>query len=388
MVPQRLTAAREHIAARMEAEHRLLGKVRESLEVEDQQVTAAAARIAGLLAECSRRHDALHRQVITARSVFLEEQDRQSFLPPAMGYLPDLGREVLTPLLGLDSETALLVTDRWLSDVTGPRPPKLPRLYRLIYDLWAVRDLIPDDRDADEDNEAGNPDPPTIPPDIVHAACRVVARTGLTNAILHGLHACVLSDGDFGLVLGVSPESPFVFRVSDIPHAATRTGRLMAGLVLVGVAAYAYPTPSELDEDRIRRVADVEFEQWLRAACERMQVHDAAGEPVPDEGLDEAWRAYHEMPSTLVGDKGRGAGRLSPKCTLYWVRNILGWLVEQGMARADGAGGTWTLTERFRIQVKDMASEPAYTFLAEVARHPGGPPNAPESTVEGSEVVP
>ncbi len=106
----------------------------------------------------------------------------------------------------------------------------------------------------------------------------------------------------------------------------------------------------------------------MRSACEQMQVRDTAGEPVPDDGLDEAWRAYHEMPSTLVGEKGRASGRLSPKCTLYWVRNVLGWLVEQGMARADSTGGTWMLTERFRIQVKDMASEPAYAFLADLAR--------------------
>ena len=195
VVPQRLTAAREHIAARMEAEHRLLSKVRESLEVDDQQVTAAAARIAGLLTECSRRHDSLHRQVITARSVFLEEQDRQSFRPPALGHLPDIDREILTPLLGLDSETALLVTDRWLSDITGPRPLRLPRLYRLVYDLWAVRDSTGEDRDLDDDDEAGDPDPPTIRPDIVEAARRVVIRTGLP-ARLSALLADALTDPD------------------------------------------------------------------------------------------------------------------------------------------------------------------------------------------------
>ncbi|MFV2022799.1 hypothetical protein [Micromonospora sp. LOL_023] len=163
---------------------------------------------------------------------------------------------------------------------------------------------------------------PTQRPGRSHEYRRVLGRYRAesdfriaADAVLHGLHARVLSDGDFGLVLGVSPESPFAYRVGDMPHAGTRIGRLMAGLVLVGVAAYAYPTPADLEEERIRRVADVEFEQWMRAMCERLQEHDAAGEPVPDDGLDEAWRAYHEMPSTLVGDKGRGSGRLSPKCT-------------------------------------------------------------------------
>jgi len=193
-----------------------------------------------------------------------------------------------------------------------------------------------------------------------------------SDAVLHGLGARVLSDGDFGLVLGVEPESPFAFHVTDMPNTATRDARLLAGLVMVAIAAYAYPSPAELDEERVRRIPDTEFEQWTRALCERLQVVDAAGEAIPEQGLDEAWRVYHEMPSTLVGDRGRGSGRLSPKCTLYWVRSTLAFLTDQGMARTDSVEGTWVLTEKFRIQVKDMASEPAYTFLAALARgeHP------------------
>ncbi|MFC1421108.1 hypothetical protein [Streptacidiphilus cavernicola] len=179
-VPARLEAAREHIAARLESEHRLLLKVRESLEAEDSQVTAAAARISGILSECARRHEALHRQVITARGVFLDEQNRQAFRPPATGHLPDLGQEVLVPLLGQDSTTALQVVDRWLSDVTGPRPPKLPRLYRLIDDLWSARAPLDDARnDGEGEEEVGEPDPPTIAPEIIAAAQGVVLRTGL-----------------------------------------------------------------------------------------------------------------------------------------------------------------------------------------------------------------
>ncbi|MFB6889227.1 hypothetical protein ACFCX4_07930 [Kitasatospora sp. NPDC056327] len=183
-IPARLDTAREHIAGRLESEHRLLLKVRESLDAEDEQVTAAAARIAGILTECARRHEALHRQVITARSIFLDEQDRQAFRPPSLGYLPDLGQEVLTPLLGLDTDTALLVVDRWLSDITGPRPPKLPRLYRLIDDLWAARGALDDTRDlGDTDEEIGDADPPTIPPEVITAAQRVVTRTGMPTRL-------------------------------------------------------------------------------------------------------------------------------------------------------------------------------------------------------------
>ncbi|WP_284742738.1 hypothetical protein [Amycolatopsis sp. RTGN1] len=177
-VPERLELARDHIAGRLESEHRLLAKVRESLEAEDAQVTAAAARIARLLTECARRHQALHARVITARSVFLDEQDRQAFRPPALGYLPDLAVEVLNPLLGLPTAVALEVTDRWLSDITGPRPPKLPRLYRLVEDLWSVREPAMTDPGAETD-EIGDADPPTIVPEVVEAAAAVVGNVGL-----------------------------------------------------------------------------------------------------------------------------------------------------------------------------------------------------------------
>jgi hypothetical protein len=197
VVPGRLDAARQHISGRLESEFRLLGKVRESLEADDQEITATAARIADLLRECSRRHELLHSQVITARSVFLEEQDRQAFRPPSMGYLPDVGREIFTPLLGLDVPTASVLTDRWLSDITGPRPPKLPRLYRLVADLLAARTMADDDEDFDDGEDVGDPDPPTIPPQVVDAARRVVARIGLP-ARLSALLADAITAPDLG----------------------------------------------------------------------------------------------------------------------------------------------------------------------------------------------
>jgi hypothetical protein len=50
-----------------------------------------------------------------------------------------------------------------------------------------------------------------------------------TDAVLHGLGAEVLSDGDFGLVLGVVPESPLAFRVTDMPACTRATTRFSLG---------------------------------------------------------------------------------------------------------------------------------------------------------------
>jgi hypothetical protein len=90
---------------------------------------------------------------------------------------------------------ALEVTDRWLSDITGPRPPKLPRLYRLIDDLWSVREPSVADPGADTD-EIGDADPPTIAPEVVVAAADVVSRAGLPVRLSTLLAEALTSPGE------------------------------------------------------------------------------------------------------------------------------------------------------------------------------------------------
>ncbi|MEU8797781.1 hypothetical protein [Spirillospora sp. NPDC048819] len=190
-----------------------------------------------------------------------------------------------------------------------------------------------------------------------------------TDAFLHGLSVHVLSDGDYGLVLGVEPESPLAFRISDMAGITDDRQKLLAGLILTGLAAYAYPSAEEVEDDRVRRVSELDFDLWLRDLCRRLRSHDAAGEPIPEQGLDDAWRVYLDMPSVVQSDAGGKPGKLRRSCTRYWVRNVLGWLNGQGMARPDTASeGGWTLTERFRVHAKEIALERAYTFIAEIQR--------------------
>lgn len=190
------------------------------------------------------------------------------------------------------------------------------------------------------------------------------------DGVLGGLGARVLSDGDFGLIVGVVPESPFAFRLGDMPRTQDEEGRLLAGFVLIGLAAFAFPTAEELAEQRVRQLHDIEFEAWLRSACGQLDTRTSAGEVIPEEGLDQAWRIYLDMQATT--ERVRGANRMSPKTTLYWVRNTLSWLADHGMARPDTTAGEghWTLTERFRVQVADMGAGSAYEYLRELEREP------------------
>jgi hypothetical protein len=190
-----------------------------------------------------------------------------------------------------------------------------------------------------------------------------------TIAVLHGMGAEVLSAGDFGLILGVTPESPLAFRLSGMPHTGRTANKVLAGLILTGLVAYAFPSTAELEDDRVRRVTAHDFDTWLRDLSERLRSHDAAGEIIPEDGLDAAWRIYLGMPSVVYGEQGRASGKLTSRCTRYWIHSVLTWLSGQGMARPDtSADSAWSLTERFRVHAKEVALEEAYRFIADIRR--------------------
>lgn len=188
--PGRLASAREHIRERLATERQLLGKVREALTSGEAPVLAAARRIAKLLEECQQRHEALHQRVIEARGVFLEEQERQSFRPPALLNLPDPHQQVLLPLLELGQDTALPLAERFASDMLGPQVPRLPRLYRLVNDLWSRRAEPALPGVPDDGPELADPPAPLLPAEVIDVAVRAVASVRLPARLSALLAAC------------------------------------------------------------------------------------------------------------------------------------------------------------------------------------------------------
>ncbi len=218
-----------------------------------------------------------------------------------------------------------------------------------------------------------------------------------TDAILDGLGLVVHGASDLGLVVSARRTSVFAFRLStDLPNVANDANRkLVAGLALLGIAAYAFPQPADLDDaTRVRRVRVGEIEAFLRDVCtalRRQAERDAEFVDVADGGVDAAWQVYERMPPTYTPDKGRGSGRRSPKCTTYWIATVLDLLVEQGMARPDPGYGTDTyqLLERFRLHVREFADDEAFERLAELRRaHPGRQVSVPASSGPAVHVPP
>jgi hypothetical protein len=190
VTPDRLEAARQHIRDRLNTERHLLAKVRDALASADARLLEAALRIAQLLEECQQRHESLHQRVITARGVFLDEQERQAFRPPAPIATPDPHHQVFLPVLDLGQADASALTERFLIDMWGPQVPRLPRLYRLVNDLWSRHTRTgADDRD-EENPELADPLPPLLRPEIIDVAVRAVENVGLPARLSTLIAAC------------------------------------------------------------------------------------------------------------------------------------------------------------------------------------------------------
>lgn len=222
-VPGRLDGARDHIQERLRSERALLGKVRDAMANGDSRLLAAARRIAALLGECQRRHEDLHRRVIDARSIFLEEQERQSFRPPASVTLPDPHRQVFLPVLELGQEAAAELAGQFVTDMWGPVPPRLPRLYRMVNDLWQQKGKAETGGRNKDDPVLADPPPPLIRAEFVAAAVRAVQTVGLPARLSVLLAACGADSQAGAEVLNLAVLWAFA------PEAADDEGGMIAG---------------------------------------------------------------------------------------------------------------------------------------------------------------
>jgi hypothetical protein len=184
----------------------------------------------------------------------------------------------------------------------------------------------------------------------------------LVQMVLSGMDLVVLAADDLGLVVAPAKESVLSARLTDAPNTGTVENRMLLGVALVGIAAYAYPRREDLEIERPRYVTVADVDQFLRRECETLA--QAQGEADADADDVTAWRAYSRLAAQRSGE------RMGPKSSYYWVTSALDWLAEHGMARQDKRddGDRWVLTERFRLHVADLAGNAAYDALARAAQ--------------------
>lgn len=141
-VPELLDDALEHLEHRLRDTNDLIDHAQRHLEALgiDQAATETTAghevrrafELVDLLSGCRRTHEALHAHLITARPVFLAEQDRQVFARPSVLVDFDPWGELLEPVLELQRPIAERVVASFLTAVMGPRVPRSFRLSGLV----------------------------------------------------------------------------------------------------------------------------------------------------------------------------------------------------------------------------------------------------------------
>jgi hypothetical protein len=134
-----LDEALDHLTHQLIAEQAIRSVANERLETLEAGSDPArtVARVRDLIDECHRRHVQLHRPVMTARAVFLDEQERQGFTRPRRSAFPHLEGGVLVPLMRMDARAAAAVVVSAVPVLVGPAPPGVFQLNEMV--MWLLQ---------------------------------------------------------------------------------------------------------------------------------------------------------------------------------------------------------------------------------------------------------
>lgn len=271
-VPGQLERNRAHLEERLTAESRLLDHVRGALEASDAEpaVATAAARISGLLEECRHRHTELHGRLVSARTIFLDEQTRQSFRPVGGLRNPDVTDGVFLPLLTMPVDEAVAPAETFAVLVAGTQVPRMVRFADLVDDLLAPRRTPTPEEPPDLDEELGDPDPPAIPPRVLTVAAQVVDSVGLPARLsdfLLAARAANLADGvdraavERLIVLAVlwnyAPET-----TQDVSIAVDTAARVLGATAVVDADGARINVPGWSGDDLIVAEDEEALAQW------------------------------------------------------------------------------------------------------------------------------
>jgi hypothetical protein len=192
----------------------------------------------------------------------------------------------------------------------------------------------------------------------------------IVDAIAQGLGLEVLGTPRSGLVLAPEPAGPFATRLADLKPGMTAEDKLVFGLVLLALAAWAYPNDVDLDDPEAKIIDVVKIDEFIRAAISDLVQVDGADGSVGERARTAA-ATYADLPSLRTTATGRRAAG----CTLRHIDLVCDWLVEHGAAREAKSIGpdSFQLTDRFRMLVGDSAGSIAFEVLRTVRREQVNP---------------
>lgn len=132
-VPDMIAEALEHVADRYRHENAILTNIRKARDgSEDPEHKRRAAELVDIVKDCIRRHTQLQSRLLEAGPLFRAEQDRQAFATPMASSGIDLYGHLVAPVLPLELERAVRVTDAFFARGTGLRTPVSVRVGDLV----------------------------------------------------------------------------------------------------------------------------------------------------------------------------------------------------------------------------------------------------------------
>ncbi len=188
----------------------------------------------------------------------------------------------------------------------------------------------------------------------------------LVDAIASGLQLVALGSPPTGMVLSPNDGSAFDFRLGDLRPSWSADERLVAGLVLLGIAALKYPREEDLDEVGAPKILSIDqVEKFMRDAIKPLAATEAELGSIESYAASAA-EAYERMPGVLRTEK---KGQRKRGCTTKVVAEVFDLLTEQKMARPAPRYGkdTYVLTDRFRVQVGTIAGSEALKTMRGLA---------------------
>jgi len=185
--------------------------------------------------------------------------------------------------------------------------------------------------------------------------------------ICSGLGLRLLDVSEYGVVLGSATGSPFGLTVQAYQDNLSGDERLLHGLVHVGLAAYLYPRPEELEaEADVRQVTATELDAFLRELCEiaARKAPEKSDAPAQFPDLDNAFRVFLRWPATKETESG-GRGRHTRQAI---ITRVLEKLTEHGLLQPvrSESGTIYKALRRYRIHVRALAAHEALQVLRQI----------------------
>lgn len=192
--------------------------------------------------------------------------------------------------------------------------------------------------------------------------------------IADGLGLDLRMPSQLGLIMAGHADSPFAVTLDNC-GLPIRTGpkrlqdRRCFGLVLVALAAYAYPNGESLIDPTNPTVRAAELERFLdRQIAVIQELTEQPGDEL-DGQLGAAAGDWLDLPSVLPAERGG----LRRDCRRDYVQKTLEFLVAQGRARReptldDEHGRAYALNDRFRIGMAETVESVVFESLARAVR--------------------